>query len=108
MKTFKRLLIMVSVISAVLAVLLVVIDFLADKVVGIKRFKTYFAGHRSATYVIDNYDGPEAIFISNRIRPDQSYLVTGALGLFSVITGAIAFIADLFIDKTSENGVKNR
>ena len=107
MKTFKRLLVTVSVISGIIAVLLVVTDFLADRVIGIKRFKTYFAGHKSAAYVLDNDGGPEAILISNRIKPNQSYLVTGALGLFSVITGAIAFITDLFIDKSSEKSVKN-
>ncbi len=107
MKTFKRLLIAVSVISAVLAVLLVVTDFLADKVVGMKRFKTYFAGHKSAAYVIGNDNGPEAILVSNRIKPNHSYIVTGVLALFSVITGAIAFIANLFIDKSSEESVKN-
>ena len=107
MKTFKRLLVAVSVISGLLAVLLLITDFLADKVVGIKRFKTYFAGHKSAAYVLENDGGPEAILISNKIRPDHSYLVTGVLALFSAITGAVAFVTDLFIDKSSEKGVKN-
>jgi len=107
MKAFRRLLVTVSVISGIIAVLLVITDFLADRVIGIKRFKTYFAGHKSAAYIVDTDDGPEAILISNRLKPNHSYIVTGVLALFSAITGAIAFVADLFVDKSSEKGVKN-
>ena len=96
MKAFKRFLIFISIISAIVASLVFFADFFADKMIGVKRFITRFAGIKSAGYLVNSEDGIDTVFMSNHLAPDFSYFLTAILGMLSVITGAIAFVIHSF------------
>ena len=94
MKAFKRFLIFISIISAIVASLVFFADFFTDKMIGVKRFIARFAGIKSAGYLVNSEDGIDTVFMSNHLTPDFSYFLI--LGMLSVITGAIAFVIHSF------------